>query len=117
MTDTTPAATKAFDPATLAAFTTGILMTEFAKVHEAAEWLIGHPVWTHEFPVLADRLKALTLAQFPMMPTEIEATWEAQRDAIRAQYGETVEVARGADHRAADPLTTAELAFAKAPTQ
>lgn len=28
---------------------TGILMTDFSKVHEYIEKILGRPVWTHEF--------------------------------------------------------------------
>lgn len=108
---------KAIDPVALAAFTTGILMSDFSVVHEAAEWLTGHPVWTHEFPMMSDRLKELALAQFPDMPTAVDGGWEATRDAVRDRYGETVEVKRGSDHREVGPVTTAELALAKEPTQ
>lgn len=105
---------KRFDPAVLGAFTTGILMTEFDPVHEAAEWLAGHPVWTHELPMFSETLKAAALKQFPNLPTEAGADWQATRDAIRAHYGDAVDVARGHLFRPADPFTTATAAITKA---
>lgn len=103
--------TKDFDPAVLGAFTTGVLMTEFSPVHEAAEWLMGHPIWTHEFPRLSDKMKAAALAQYPDLPTEVAEGWEATRDAIRARYGETVSVVQGDETRTVDPLMTARQAL------
>ena len=87
--------TKQIDPAALAGITTGILMTDFSAVHEAAEQVMGHPVWTHQFPALAEQMRDAVLAQFPDMPTEAPDGWEACRDAVRARYGKAVAVRRG----------------------
>ncbi len=103
--------TKNIDPAALASITTGVLLTEFLPVHEAAEWLLGHPIWTHELPRQADPMKAAALAQFPDMPTETGESWEICRDAVRAVYGDTVAVARGSQVRSQSPIETARQAF------
>lgn len=108
---------KDIDPAALASITTGILMADFSAVHEAAEWLIGHPVWTHELPALADRLASLAIAQFPDLPTSVETTWQDTRDAVRIHYGDTVTVERGADQRISDPVTTLQSAISRATGQ
>lgn len=52
----------------LISITSGIMLTEkFGEIHEAAEFIIGHPIWTHEF---ADKniqktLNDLVLKQVP----------------------------------------------------
>jgi len=100
--------TKHIDPAALGGITTGVLLADFSALHEAAEWVMGHPIWTHEFPRLSDDLKAAVLAQFPDMPVAINLEgWECTRDRLRATYGDTVEVKRGVSERSADPITTA----------
>ncbi len=87
---------KHLDPAALAGLTTGVLMTDFSALHEAAEHVLGAPVFTHQFPVLMDKIAACVLTQFPEMPKTVEpAGWEATRDAVRARYGQTVEVRKG----------------------
>lgn len=107
--------TKHIDPAALGGITTGVLLTDFSPLHEAAEWVMGHPIWTHEFPRLSDDLKAAVLAQFPDMPVAIGLDgWERARDHLRAAYGNTVEVRRGVSERTADPITTAYQALSDA---
>lgn len=88
---------KSFDPAVIASLSTRILLVApFSRVHEAAEWIMGHPVWTHQFPELADEMRAAVLKQFPEMPTDCdEEPWEQVRDAVYARYGTSIDVARG----------------------
>lgn len=101
--------TKEFDPAILASITTGILMVQpFSAMCEAAEWIAGHPIWTHEYPSMSDRLKHAVLEQFPDMPTNATPeNWETVRDAVREQYGETIPVAKGSGERDKGPIATA----------
>lgn len=90
--------TKSLDPVALAGLTTGVLLSDFSAMHEAAEHVMGHPVWTHQFSTLRDKIQAAVLAQFPDMPTSVEPIgWKATRDAVRARYGETVEVRKGTE--------------------
>lgn len=105
--------TKSFDPAILASITTGIMLVEhgFSSMHEAAEWIMGHPVWTHEFAdkALWDRMGAAVLAQFPEMPVnkdDAKVDWQKVADDVRARYGENVSVTRGSSERTTDPITT-----------
>lgn len=92
---------KAIDPAALATLTTGTVLVDFSQVHEAAEWLMGHSIWTHQLPALADEIKAAALSQFPGLPTVAPDDWRACRDAVRAQYGATVLTKQGAN----DPIS------------
>jgi len=86
---------KHIDPAALATITTGFLMTDFDPVHEACEWLMGHPIFTMSLPHMAERLKAAALAQYPDLPVEVDGDWQQVRDEVRARFGETVVVTKG----------------------
>ncbi len=101
--------------AALLTLSTGIVMVErFEGVGEAAEAVMGHPVWTHEFPALADRMRDLIVAQLPDFPTEANGSnWTAIRDAAIAQYGDTIEIECGTERRVADPITTLESAMSR----
>ena len=84
---------KCIDPAILASLTTGTLLVEFSLVHEAAEWIMGRPIWTHQFPSMFDEIKSEVLSQFPDMPKEIvHGSWEKCRDDVRNSYGTTIDV-------------------------
>lgn len=101
--------------AALLTLSTGIVMVErFEGVGEAAEAIMGHSVWTHEFFVLGDRMRELIVAQLPDFPVEASsADFMAVREAAIARYGETIEIERGTEQREADPITTLESAMAK----
>ena len=55
--------TKAFSTAALASITTGRLLCPFSDMHEAIEYLMGHPVWTHE--LASESLWQLMRAKLP----------------------------------------------------
>jgi hypothetical protein len=66
--------TREFPTAVIASISTGVLLCEFSKMHEAAEFLMGHPIWTHHFAdreLLAEMRRTIA-EQCPGMPTEIE---------------------------------------------
>lgn len=101
--------TKMIDVCALATITSGtVLCQPFSLVKEAAEQLLGHPVWTHEFvvPKIQKALIAAVLAQYPDMPVEQTADWKATRDALYERYGQMVEVKRGSREREAGPVDT-----------
>lgn len=91
----------------LATLTTGICMVQgMAGVYEAAEAVLGHPVWTHELGSASKRISKLVQAQIPDFPTVVESDWETTRDALLARYGETVTVQRGQEQRQVSPVAT-----------
>lgn len=100
--------TKMIDPCALASLTTGIVLCEdgFSKVHEAAEWLLGHPVWTHEFidPDIKAALISAVAEQYPTISTEKPADWRARIAELRAEFGEAVNVRQGNRKRARGPV-------------
>lgn len=86
----------------LASLTSGILMSErFGPVHAAIEHIMGHPVWTHQIPAYADRVKSIILERYPDLPVRAEgeewpeAMWIAEREAARARYGMELAMPRG----------------------
>ena len=40
---------KQFDASVLVSLSSGIALGNFGIMHECAEQLMGHPIWTHEF--------------------------------------------------------------------
>ena len=66
--------TREFSVAAIASISTGILLCRFEDMHEAAEYLMGHPIWTHHFPdkLLVADMKRAVVEQCPAMPTSIE---------------------------------------------
>lgn len=101
--------TKSFDPAVLASLTTGIVLVRegFSPMHEAAEWVMGHPIWTHQFPTLMPAIRKAIIAQFPDMPTAQPDDFMQAAADTRARYGTLVEVRRGSGETATDPLDPA----------
>ena len=104
--------TKTFSVPALASLTTGRLLCGFSEMHELAEHLLGHPVWTHEFASkpLWDRMKAKLLEQHPDIPTEtpddVETNWQAYRDRLIDELGESREIVKGSDERGKGPIET-----------
>ena len=104
--------TKAFSTPALASLSSGMLLCEFGDMHEAAEYLMGHPIWTHEFASkpMWGLMKSKLLEQHPGLPTEEppEGTdWQAWRDELVAKLGAELTITKGSEERPADPVTTA----------
>lgn len=105
---------KAFSTTVLASLTTGVMLgPPFSEVHAAAEFVMGHPIWTHEFAYKAlwELMRAKVLEQHPGL--DVDAS-EVNRDNYKefgaklvADLGETLEITQGDEVRGADPITTA----------
>lgn len=107
--------TKAFSTPILASITTGVLLEEpFSKMHEAAEFLMGHSIWTHEFAnkALWGLMRAKLLEQHPGLDVDADDVtadnYEDFAAKLKADLGDTLEISKGEERRAADPLTTAQ---------
>ena len=105
--------TKEFPTLVVATTATGISLgtgINYSNVQECAEWICGHPVWTHElgFGPLMDRVSALAYAMFPLLPTKdaASADWSAAARKAIEDHGETVLVPRGALERDQSPIET-----------
>jgi hypothetical protein len=93
------AETREFPTAVIASISSGVLLCDFSAMHEAAEYLMGHPIWTHDFAdkALNAEMKRTIAEQCPGMPTEIEGgpTWRSQLAKIEAEIGKTVTIRKG----------------------
>jgi hypothetical protein len=68
------AETREFPTKVVASLSTGILLCDFSTMHECAEFLMGHPIWTHHFASkdLWIDMQRTILDQCPGMPTKLE---------------------------------------------
>jgi hypothetical protein len=91
--------TREFPTAVIATLTTGIVLADWSQCREAAEFVMGHPIWTHQYPSIADDMRRTILAQHPTMPTDApdidKTNWETLRDKIVADLGPTVTIRKG----------------------
>jgi hypothetical protein len=93
--------TREFPTAVIASITTGIMLCQFGDMHEAAEFVMGHPIWTHHFAdkTLSDEMRKTVLAQVPAMPTKIDGVtpdnYLQKLAEIEAVVGATVKLKRG----------------------
>jgi len=101
---------KAYPIEIVLSLTTGFLLKEggFGDMHELVEWVLGHPVWTHE---LADkgffaRLQEAVFAQHPDLRTaeivdvdkmkpDIKTYLEDYTARAIEKYGRLIEVQNG----------------------
>ena len=62
-----------FPTAVIASISTGVLLCEFSAMHEAAEFLMGHPIWTHHFAnkALLSDMRSMINEQCPGMPDDL----------------------------------------------
>lgn len=110
LTDITNAAIRDFPTAVIASLTSGTLLCKFADMHEAAEFLMGHPIWTHHFASkdLWAKMRTAVLEQCPGAPTEIEGVtpenYLEKLTAIEAEIGKVVRIRKGSGATAMHPL-------------
>ena len=110
--------TKEFQLAAVLGAATGRVLAErgFGDIHEVAEFVIGHPIWTHEFAdaVLVEQLRDTILLQCPGMRAAV-ANATTVTDAETAEafvnrwapvYGRTVTLIQGTNERAVSPVDT-----------
>jgi hypothetical protein len=89
----------------LGTLTTGMMLTTpFSKIHEAAEWIMGQPIFTHNFAneAVQKELVRRILLIVPDMPVEIKGgAWEVFGNALVDKYGEFIDVPKGGDAKVA----------------
>lgn len=92
-----------FPTAVIASLSCGVVLCDggFSQIHEAAEFVMGHPIWTHHFAskeLWADMQRTL-LEQCPGLPTSGEnITKENYREKlaeIETEIGKTVRIRKG----------------------
>jgi hypothetical protein len=70
-------------------------------MHEAAEYLMGHPIWTHHFASkdLWKEMQKTILEQCPGMPTDAPGinkdNYQAFADKLEAGLGKVVKIRKG----------------------
>jgi len=93
--------TRDFPTAVIASLSTGVLLCHCEEMHEAAEFLMGHPIWTHHFASkdLWKEMQRTIAEQCPGMPTELPDTdaknYLERLAAIEADLGKTVKIRKG----------------------
>jgi hypothetical protein len=62
--------TRDFPTAVIASISTGVMLCKFSDMQEAAEYLMGHPIWTHQFgsEQLCEDMRRTIADQCPGMP-------------------------------------------------
>jgi hypothetical protein len=93
--------TRDFPTAVIASLSSGVLLCDFGAMHEAAEYLMGHSIWTHHFADknLCAEMKRTIAEQCPGMPEELpdvnKDNWEAKKAELEAAIGPTVTIRKG----------------------
>jgi len=55
---------KAFPMHDILTMRTGIVHKDFKTAHELMEWIVGHPIWTHEMPSHSELVESEMERQF-----------------------------------------------------
>lgn len=93
--------TKDFPTAAIASLSCGVLLCSFGEMHEAAEYLMGHPIWTHHFASkdLWKEMQKTILEQCPGMPINAPGitndNWPEFKAKLEADLGEVVTIRKG----------------------
>lgn len=110
---------KEFSTRAILSLTTGIMLSDFDKMHELAEWVAGHPIWTHEF---ADKnvwasLQEKLFAQHPSL-RDFKAVggeaWETDVENLEREFGLTLSIAAGSGKREESPIESLDRLAPKA---
>ncbi|MDE2107027.1 MAG: hypothetical protein KGL39_58005 [Patescibacteria group bacterium] len=102
--------TREFPTAVIASISSGIALCRFSEIHEAAEYLMGCPIWTHHFASkkLLEAMKRKVLEQCAGMPTALEGvTPENYRERlaeIEAELGPVAVIRKGDGSTSMHPL-------------
>lgn len=90
-----------FPTPVIASLSSGVLLCKFSDMHGAAEFLMGHPIWTHHFASkdLWKEMQQTILAQCPGMPTDLQGVNEENYlehvARLEAEFGKTVKIRKG----------------------
>lgn len=78
-----------------------MLCKSFSEIHEAAEYLMGHPIWTHHFAdkqLMAD-MRAMVEQQSPGMLARADQitseNWREKLVEMLAEFGPTQTIRKG----------------------
>lgn len=94
--------TREFPTAVIASLSSGVMLCDkFGDLHEAAEYLMGHQVWTHHFAdkQLWQEMQKTILEQCPGMPTDIpginKENFREHKARLEVEFGLTVRIRKG----------------------
>lgn len=93
--------TRDFPTAVIASISSGVLLCKFSEMHEAAEYLMGHPIWTHHFASkdLWKEMQKAILEQCPGMPVDAPGitadNWPEFKVKLEGELGEFVKIRKG----------------------
>lgn len=93
--------TRDFPSAVIASLSSGVLLCKFQDMHEAAEYLMGHSIWTHHFASkdLWKEMQRTILEQCPGMPTDAPGVnadnYLEFAEKLEAEVGKTVKIRKG----------------------
>lgn len=102
--------TRSFPTAVIASLSSGVLLCKFSDMHEAAEYLMGHPIWTHHFAdkTLWHEMQRAILEQCPGMPTDIQGitpeNYMERVAEIESEIGSKVAIRKGSGLTAMLPM-------------
>jgi hypothetical protein len=103
--------TREFPTAVIASLASGIVFCDFGKIHEAAEYLMGHPIWTHHFASkdLWQSMRAKVLEQCPGMFANDDGSvggdnWREKLAEIETEIGPVCTIRKGGGETAMHPL-------------
>jgi hypothetical protein len=89
--------TREWPTAVVVSLSSGRLLCEFSEMRRLAEWLVGHPIWTHQFAHIpfVDELRLSLVAQHPILLTfDAEAVtnenWMVKASEANAMFGATL---------------------------
>lgn len=90
---------------------TEMCMGDFGKAHELMEWVLGHPVWTHEMLSYRKSIEAELAKQFPKLPGALphvtKENYATVLSNLEGIHGKELEVEQGFGTRDKNPLETA----------
>lgn len=93
--------TRDFPTAVIASLSSGINLCSFNEMHNAAEYLMGHPIWTHHFASkdLWQDMQRTVLAQCPGMPTKLPGITKGNYQEciadLELKFGKTTKIRKG----------------------
>jgi len=93
--------TRDFPTAVVASISTGVLLCKFSDMHEAAEYLMGHSIWTHQFgsKEFHDEMRRAVLEQCPGMPIDAPGitkdNWPEFKAKLEGELGAVVKIRKG----------------------
>lgn len=97
--------TKLFPMHAILTMKTGILMGDFGTAQELMEWVVGHPVWTHEIPSHFKTMQEKLSGLFPLLPSDAnKSNWKQILASAIADFGNELEVPQGSEERSQSPL-------------